>query len=397
MRRIILPFLSLSLTTLIILITRYKVNTTTNHPELPFPEFSVLRRFNDFVWLHDQLNFSHPGAIVPPLPEKQAVGRFTPEFVECRRRALEKFMARITKHTVLKNSRCLNAFLQTDDAQFLQAKEQFRLEREKAAGSLTSWFENKVNSLTSSNSQAGLEKNAADLKFEEILQYITHLETQMSSVSKHTTTLVKHNRVMANALFEFGQAFTWLGQSEGDALGAALTQMGNTADQLSVLATENAEAEAILLDEPLEEYVRLLSSVKIAMKRRQDKKDAYVNAILDLEAKQAAYNKVLGVPGKEEAANSKLALVEKSQSLVDNSRLEYEEVSERLLEEFDRFKREKAEDIKLILLNYVNLQVTCPLFPSPFFSLPDIYFVHDVYRFNSIRKLRKLGVIFCLT
>jgi sorting nexin-1/2 len=344
------------------------VNTNTNHPDLPFSEFSVLRRFNDFVWLHDQLNFSHPGAIVPPLPEKQAVGRFTPEFVECRRRALEKFMARITKHTVLKNSRCLNAFLQTDDAQFLQAKEQFRLEREKAAGSLTSWLENKVNALTSSNSQAGLEKNAADLKFEEILQYITHLETQMSSVSKHTTTLVKHNRVMANALFEFGQAFTWLGQSEGDALGAALTQMGNTADQLSVLATENAEAESILLDEPLEEYVRLLSSVKIAMKRRQDKKNAYVNAILDLEAKQAAYNKVLGVAGKEESANAKLALVEKSQSLVDNTRLEYEEVSERLLEEFDRFKREKAEDVKLILLNYVNLQVTRSLLPHPFSS-----------------------------
>lgn len=129
------------------------MNTSTNHPNLPFSEFSVLRRFNDFVWLHDQLNFSHPGAIVPPLPEKQAVGRFTPEFVECRRRALEKFMARVTKHAVLKDSRCLNAFLQTDDAQFAQAKEQFRLEREKAAGSLTSWLENKVNALTSSNSQ----------------------------------------------------------------------------------------------------------------------------------------------------------------------------------------------------------------------------------------------------
>lgn len=46
----------------------------------------------------------------------------------------------------------------------------------------------------------------------------------MTSVSKHTNALVKHNRAMANALFEFGQAFTWLGQSEGDALGAALTQ-----------------------------------------------------------------------------------------------------------------------------------------------------------------------------
>lgn len=131
----------------------YKVNTSTNHPELPFTEFSVLRRFNDFVWLHDQLNFSHPGAIVPPLPEKQAVGRFTPEFVECRRRGLEKFMLRVTKHSILKHSKCFHAFIQSDDAQFTQAKEQFRLEREKAAGSISSWLETKVNALTSSNTQ----------------------------------------------------------------------------------------------------------------------------------------------------------------------------------------------------------------------------------------------------
>jgi sorting nexin-1/2 len=226
----------------------------------------------------------------------------------------------------------------------------------------------------------------------------------MSSVSKHTTALVKHNRVMANALFEFGQAFTWLGQSEGDALGAALTQMGNTADQLSVLATENAEAESIFLDEPLEEYVRLLSSVKIAMKRRQDKKNAYVNAILDLEAKQAAYNKVLGVSGKEETVNAKLALVEKSQSLVDTTRVEYEEVSERLLEEFDRFKREKAEDMKQILLNYVNLQVphlSLPLSPLLCLSLslsrpfPSSHSLLNL-RSSSTRRLRNLGVTSCL-
>ena len=134
--------------------------------------------------------------------------------------------------------------------------------------------------------------------------------------------------------------------------------MGNTADQLSVLATENAEAENIMLAEPLEEYVRILAAVKTAMRRRQEKKAAHVNAILDLEAKQGAYNKVLGVPGKEESANAKLSQVEKCQATVDSSRVEFEEVSERLLEEFDRFKREKAEDMKQILLNYVNLQVS---------------------------------------
>lgn len=41
-------------------------------------------RYSDFVWLHGQLELEVPGAIVPPLPEKAVVGRFTPEFIEAR-------------------------------------------------------------------------------------------------------------------------------------------------------------------------------------------------------------------------------------------------------------------------------------------------------------------------
>jgi sorting nexin-1/2 len=135
-------------------------------------------------------------------------------------------------------------------------------------------------------------------------------------------------------------------------------QVGNTADQLSTLASENAEAEAVHLEEPLEEYVRLLAAVKAALKRRQEKKSIHLNAIADLDSKQTAYNKLLGAAGKEEQATAKLVQVERCHEHVDKTKVEYEEVSENLLIEFERFKLEKAEDIKQILLNYVKLQVT---------------------------------------
>lgn len=134
-------------------------------------------------------------------------------------------------------------------------------------------------------------------------------------------------------------------------------QVGNTADQLSALAAENADAEAVHLEEPLEEYVRLLAAVKAALKRRQDKKNIHISAISDLASKQHAYDKLLGVAGKEDQATSKLVQVERCREQVEASKAEYEEVSEQLLVEFERFKLEKAEDIKHILLNYVRLQV----------------------------------------
>jgi PX domain len=45
-------------------------------------QFSVLRRYSDFVWLYDTLCNNNPGVIVPPIPEKNSLGRFQDAFVE---------------------------------------------------------------------------------------------------------------------------------------------------------------------------------------------------------------------------------------------------------------------------------------------------------------------------
>jgi sorting nexin-1/2 len=75
--------------------TSYKVNTQVNatHPNFPFQSSAVVRRYSDFVWLVDQLMKEYAGAVVPPIPEKQAVSRFSPEFVEGRRKMLEQVRA----------------------------------------------------------------------------------------------------------------------------------------------------------------------------------------------------------------------------------------------------------------------------------------------------------------
>ena len=42
----------------------------TNLPQYRWAEFSVIRRFSDFVWLRERLCERHAGTVVPPLPEK---------------------------------------------------------------------------------------------------------------------------------------------------------------------------------------------------------------------------------------------------------------------------------------------------------------------------------------
>ena len=83
---------------------------------------AVLRRYSDFLWLYERLQAERSGAIVPPLPEKQPVGRFNPAFVEIRRRELERFLRRAAVHPELQGCASLDAFLQADDVTFQAAK-----------------------------------------------------------------------------------------------------------------------------------------------------------------------------------------------------------------------------------------------------------------------------------
>ena len=134
----------------------------TNLPEFEGPEKIVIRRYSDFEWLHDRLAERYKGVFIPPLPEKNAVGkilnydfcinffsfnllrtgnlwiavvaimhlfclliyfysfpsekfRFSKEFIELRRQALDLFVNRIASHPELKQSDVLRTFLQADE------------------------------------------------------------------------------------------------------------------------------------------------------------------------------------------------------------------------------------------------------------------------------------------
>jgi sorting nexin-1/2 len=78
------------------------------------PEFTVSRRYRDFLWLYTSLHSSNPGIIIPPPPEKQAVGRFESNFVESRRAALERMLNKIASHPILQHDGDLKIFLESE-------------------------------------------------------------------------------------------------------------------------------------------------------------------------------------------------------------------------------------------------------------------------------------------
>eukprot|EP01041_Mallomonas_annulata_P007176 gene7176-14619_t len=158
----------------------YKVNTLTNNPRFSAKEIIVDRRFNDFLWLHDQLCSNFPGSIIPPLPEKQGVGRFlleSPEFVEIRRNALEVFLNRVIAKPEILYSEELKAFLEADEKEFQKTKN-FSL-KDNSISNVINLFQTKLSTLTVTTlSKAHMEKSESDLNLEEISNYLLQLDIQ---------------------------------------------------------------------------------------------------------------------------------------------------------------------------------------------------------------------------
>jgi len=341
---------------------------------------AVLRRYSDFLWLFERLHKERAGAIVPPLPEKQAVARFTPAFVEERRAALEVFVRRVSVHPELHDAPSLDTFLRADDVTFHAAKN--AKDPNAASGMMMSASMNPYGGGMASMPVAGqsaaqpkkegikrwfseaktavagdLVRSPDDDLFEEIERYVNNLDAQMRNVSTQASGLVRKGKEIANGLFEFGLAFNLLGQSEADALGDALGRVGEAADSLSVLSADHADLEAARFERPLADYVKTVHAVKLALGRRHEKRLAYTARLSELNAKNAALAKLRATPGSEGKAYTAELSLRRAQDAADAARDDFMTVGQRLLREVDRFKREKADEMRRTVTEYIELQI----------------------------------------
>jgi sorting nexin-1/2 len=278
---------------------------------------------------------------------------------------LERFLRRVAVHPELADAQCLDTFLRADDITF-QAAKQAKGEMPTPTSPTASmmypnppkkegfkrWFAEAKTSVAGS-----LVKSPDDDLFDEINRYVHGLDSQMKNVSHQASALVRKGKEIANGLFEFGLAFNLLGQSEADALGDALGKMGETADRLSVLSAEHAEKEMAQFEEPLQDYLKMIHSVKLALQRRHEKRLTYSTCLAEVEAKQSTLARLRAQIGAEAKTYAAEMSLRRAQEASEVAREDFATVSQRVLREVDRFKREKAEDMRRTVLDYINLQV----------------------------------------
>ncbi|KAF4466673.1 hypothetical protein FALBO_6463 [Fusarium albosuccineum] len=318
----------------------YSVRTKTTSKGYKQPEFEVKRRYRDFLWLYNTLHGNNPGIVVPPPPEKQAVGRFDSNFVESRRAALEKMLNKIAIHATLQHDPDLKLFLESEsfnvDVKHKERREPIPGESKGVLGSL------------GINVGGGNKFVEQDDWFHDRKVYLDALENQLKGLLKAMETMVGQRKMMAEAAGDFSASLHALSTVElSPSLSGPLDALSELQLTIRDVYDRQAQQDVLTFGIIIEEYIRLIGSVKQAFSQRQKAFYSWHAAESELQKKKATQDKLLRQgKSQQDRLNQMGAEVNESERKVHQARLLFEDMGRLMRSELDRFEREKVEDFK---------------------------------------------------
>lgn len=292
----------------------YLVQSTAS--VLPSGICQVRRRYRDFRWLYRQLQSNHWGKIIPPPPEKQAVGRFKDDFVERRRFQMESMLNRIAKDLTLQKDSDFIFFLSSES--FIKDSKL----REYISGSCAYNDDNDLSEIHISETQLLGKEDAAvvsksggldaennrgfmNLSFSSSPRYIEQdsfflqeydklslLELQLKQLYKSFDLIDTQRNELSSTIEEFANMLKSLAKLEVTKQSSELiTNFAEVQDKIKLILERNSLQDSLTMAATVDEYIRSLASVKATFKQRR--KIGYFLGIVevDLNKKMAQFNK----------------------------------------------------------------------------------------------------------
>jgi sorting nexin-1/2 len=322
--------------------TVYSVITKTTSKAYANPTFTVTRRYRDFLWLYEQLHTNNPGVVVPPPPEKQTVGRFDTNFIESRRMALERQVSKTANHPVLQHDADLKTFLESD-AFNVDIKHRDRKDPLLGAGESKGLM-----SSIGLGGGGGGKFIEHDDWFHDRRIYLDALENQLRALQKSTDTVMAQRKALADSCADFSTSLHNLAAVElSPSLSGPLDALGDLQSRIYELYSRQAMQDMLTLGIVIDEYIRLVGSVKKAFEQRQKAFHAWHSAETKLQDMKKQQEKLLRAGRSQQDRIAQMnADVNDAERRVHQSRLLFEDMGRLMRTELERFEREKVEDFK---------------------------------------------------
>ncbi|KAG5344231.1 SNX2 protein, partial [Acromyrmex heyeri] len=368
----------------------YKVETRTNMLIFKKRNFSVIRRFSDFLGLHDKLTekYLRNGRIIPPAPEKSVIGRnikliflkfirsykkvikknindiatgttkikmsgdksqeqnsSSTEFLERRRAALERYLNRTAAHPVLSIDPDFREFLEAD-VELPKATNTSALSG-KGVMRLFNKVGETVNKIT-------YKMDESDMWFEEKTSQIDSLDIQLRALHSAVDSLTNQRRELANCTGASAKSIAVLGHGEpGASLGRALAQLAETLEKVEVIRKTQSNSDLYQFGEMLRDYVALIGAIKDVFHERVKVFQNWQHAQLMLNKKREQKAR-LEQSGRTDRTSQAATEVIEWEAKVDRGQEEFDNISKMIKEEVERFELVRVQDFKKQLIEYLE-------------------------------------------
>ncbi|XP_071800322.1 sorting nexin-7-like isoform X2 [Asterias amurensis] len=340
----------------------YRVFTRTTRSSFDEPEYSVRRRYQDFLWLRQKLTETEETHIIPPLPEKHSMrmDRLSKVFARIRQTALHKFMQRISEHPVVS----FNEYLKI----FLTAKAWELTTHRKAGAGIVS----RIGSTIKTTTSALMLKNRSP-EFTIMTEYIGMFGDKMSSVDRISQRILKEQSDMGTELETYGPTYRLWANSESE-LTETLGGLGDCLDKCAKPYKDMTENTELHFLPAAKEYILYADAVKSTLKKRDFIQMEYELACEELTRKKnerehvkiSDQNYSLGaIMGKDpndvkEAKSTRLdTQIEKLQKQVDYLSDRTEVANADIKADMERWQRNKRKDMKEMFTGLAKNQVEC--------------------------------------
>ncbi|XP_072050647.1 sorting nexin-2-like isoform X2 [Amphiura filiformis] len=336
----------------------YKVSTTTSDPAFKKADMSVMRRFSDFLGLHQKLVTGHAskGRIVPPAPEKSVVGMTkvkmsksqedtnSMDFIEKRRASLERFLNRTAAHPILRKDGDFREFLEVEN-----------LPKATNTSALSGAGMMRVlNRVVDTASKMTGKMNESDQWFEEKHQHIESLDQQLRKLHSSVENMVTHRKELAGSTQLFAKSAAMLGNSEEHtALSRAISQLAETEEKIENLHVEQANTDFYVFSELLKDYIGLIAAVREAFREREKAYHTWTNAqaMLVKKRENEAKFKTQGKPDKVYMAQEE---IKEWEGKVEKGQEDFEAISKTLRKEVNRFEENRVRDFRSVIIKYLE-------------------------------------------
>ncbi|KAF9266929.1 Vps5-domain-containing protein [Marasmius fiardii PR-910] len=325
--------------------TMYTVHTRTTSPLFQKSAFSVLRRYSDFLWLYETLSNNNPGVVVPPVPEKNSFGRFDDQFVKQRRFALEKCIQKIANHPVLGKDPDLKLFLESDTFSLDIKHRKAEIAHER--GGLMASIGQTI---------TGPRFHESDEWFDRQKAYLDSLESQLRGLTKAIDMVAKQRAEQSTATLEFANSLSELASADvGKQLVLSLSGLSEVERKAHDLQVTQSDQDMVTFMGTVDEYARLINSVRLAFSSRIRVYHSWRNAESELQRVKVNHekNRAQGRIPTDRLGYS-LSQIADAERRAADAKLEFEQVSRLVKSEVARFEQERIEDFKDSLHSFLE-------------------------------------------